>query len=91
MTKPRTRYLLSILFAVLAATAPARAYSSRSYASVGNSSAAGVGVFALLARWLHVDLIAAALSGIAVTFGFRLLAIWFDWKTRPVLQPPSIS
>jgi uncharacterized membrane protein YeiH len=55
------------------------------------ASLAGVVSFAVLARWVHVPLIPAALTGIAVTFGLRLLAISFNWKTRPVLQPPSIS
>jgi uncharacterized membrane protein YeiH len=55
------------------------------------ASLAGVVSFAVLARWVHVPLIPAALAGISVTFGLRLLAISFNWKTRPVLQPPSIS
>jgi uncharacterized membrane protein YeiH len=55
------------------------------------ASLAGVSAFAALARWCHVPLTAAALSGIAVTFGLRVLAISFNWKTKPVLQPPSFS
>jgi len=55
------------------------------------ASLAGVVSFAVLARWCHFNLVASALSAIAITFGLRLLAIWFDWKTSPVLQPPSTS
>lgn len=55
------------------------------------ASLAGVLTLVVLARWVHVPITVAAISAIAVTFGFRVLAIWFDWKTRPVLQPPSIS
>lgn len=55
------------------------------------ASLAGVCAFAAVARWLHVPLMAAALTGIGVTFGLRLLAISFNWKTKSVLQPPSIS
>ncbi|MFN0127247.1 MAG: trimeric intracellular cation channel family protein [Verrucomicrobiales bacterium] len=55
------------------------------------ASLAGISAFAALARWFHVPLTAAAISAITITFGLRLLAIWFDWKTRPVLQPPSVS
>ena len=52
------------------------------------ASLAGVCAVRGLARWLHVPLLSAALAGIAVTFGLRLLAISFNWKTKSVLQPP---
>lgn len=55
------------------------------------ASLAGVCAFAAAARWLPVPLMTAAMTGIAVTFGLRLLAISFNWKTKSVLQPPSIS
>jgi uncharacterized membrane protein YeiH len=53
------------------------------------ASLAGVCSFAMLARWCHVPLLPAAIAGIAVTFVLRLLAISLNWKTKPVLQPPS--
>jgi len=55
------------------------------------ASVAGVWSFALLASWAHLPLVVAALMAIAITFGLRVLAISFDWKTRAVLKPPSIS
>ncbi len=55
------------------------------------ASLAGIWTFAVLARWVNVPVTAAAIAAITVTFALRLLAISFDWKTRPVLKPPSIS
>jgi uncharacterized membrane protein YeiH len=55
------------------------------------ASLAGVSTFAALVRWCHVSLTAAAAAATGVTFGLRLLAISFNWKTKALLQPPSIS
>jgi len=48
------------------------------------ASVLGVSVFTLLASFWHARVVPAALCGIAVTFIVRLLAILFDWKTKPL-------
>ncbi len=55
------------------------------------ASLAGICTFASLALWFHVPPTHAAISGILVTFGLRLLAISLNWKTRSILEPPPIS
>src|SRR3954462_5264578 len=46
------------------------------------ASLLGVAGFALLAFVLHAPLVPSAILAMAITFVFRLLAIFFDWKTR---------
>lgn len=53
------------------------------------ASLLGVSVFMLLALFFRFPLVPSAISAIAITFVFRLLAIFFDWKTRSVLPPPG--
>jgi uncharacterized membrane protein YeiH len=53
------------------------------------ASLLGVSGFGLLTRFFHVPLVVSAISAIAITFVFRLLAIFFDWKTRSVMPPPA--
>ena len=48
------------------------------------ASLLGVSAFMLSAAFLHVQVLPAAIIGIAITFIFRLLAILFDWQTRSV-------
>jgi uncharacterized membrane protein YeiH len=52
------------------------------------ASLLGVSGFGLLTRFFHVPLVVSAISAIAITFVFRLLAVFFDWKTRSVMPPP---
>jgi len=53
------------------------------------ASLLGVSGFMLLALFFRFPLVPSAISAIAITFIFRLLAIFFDWKTRSVLPPPG--
>jgi uncharacterized membrane protein YeiH len=53
------------------------------------ASLLGVAGFALLAGYLRFPLVPSAIAAIAITFVFRMLAIFFDWKTRPVLPNSS--
>jgi uncharacterized membrane protein YeiH len=48
----------------------------------------GVAEFMLTTTYAHAPIVPAAISAIAITFIFRLLAIFFDWRTRPVMRPP---
>jgi uncharacterized membrane protein YeiH len=52
------------------------------------ASLLGVIGFALLAVYFRVPVVPSAIAAIAITFVFRLLAIFFDWKTRSVVRPP---
>jgi uncharacterized membrane protein YeiH len=52
------------------------------------ASVLGVGAFALLAHFFHAPLLPSAIVAIAITFVFRLLAIFFDWKTHSIKRPP---
>ncbi len=52
------------------------------------ASLLGVSGFALLTTFFRVPVVPSAVAAIAITFIFRLLAIFFDWKTKPVLRPP---
>ena len=49
------------------------------------ASVLGVSFFMLSAIFFELPLVPCAISAIAITFVFRLLAILFDWKTRSVL------
>jgi len=54
------------------------------------ASVLGVSAFALMTVYLRLPLLPSAISAIAITFIFRMLAVYFDWKTSPVLRhPPS--
>jgi len=55
------------------------------------ASLLGVVGFALLAVYFRVPVVPSAIAAIAITFVFRLLAIFFDWKTRSVVRPPPPS
>lgn len=48
----------------------------------------GVAEFMLVTTYTHAPIVPVAISAMAITFVFRLLAIFFDWRTRPVMQPP---
>ena len=49
----------------------------------------GCVLFVTLALQLHMDVTPAALTAIAATFLFRVLAIHFNWKTSPVWDEPN--
>jgi len=53
------------------------------------ASLLGVAGFTLLAFVFRAPVLPSAIVAIAITFVFRLLAIFFDWKTRSVLRPPG--
>ena len=57
------------------------------------ASLLGVAGFACLTGFFRVPLVPSAIAAIAITFVFRLLAIFFDWRTRSVLPalPPINS
>lgn len=48
----------------------------------------GVAEFMLVTTYAHAPILPVAISAIAITFVFRLLAIFFDWRTQPVMPPP---
>ncbi|MGH7938230.1 MAG: trimeric intracellular cation channel family protein [Bryobacteraceae bacterium] len=48
----------------------------------------GVAEFMLVTTYAYAPIVPAALSAIAITFLFRLLALFFDWRTRPIMRPP---
>jgi uncharacterized membrane protein YeiH len=52
------------------------------------ASLVGVAEFMVLTTYVHAPIVPVAISAIAITFVFRLLAIVFDWRTRAVLRPP---
>jgi uncharacterized membrane protein YeiH len=49
------------------------------------ASLLGVCGFALLTVYFRVPLLTAAIVAMAITFILRVLAIYFDWKTRSIL------
>jgi len=51
------------------------------------ASLLGVCGFALFARYFYIPLVPSATLAIALTFVIRLLSIYFNWKTRPVMRP----
>lgn len=53
------------------------------------ASLLGVSSFAVFTLALHIPLVMSAFMAIGITFVLRLLAIFFDWKTSPVLPPPT--
>ena len=48
----------------------------------------GVAEFMLVTIYVHGPIVPVAISAMMITFVFRLLAIFFNWRTRPVMQPP---
>jgi uncharacterized membrane protein YeiH len=50
------------------------------------ASLLGVSGFALLTVYFRVPLVPSAIVAIGITFVLRVLAIFFDWKTRSVLK-----
>jgi uncharacterized membrane protein YeiH len=52
------------------------------------ASVLGVAGFTLLAFTFRAPLLPSAISAMAITFVFRLLAIIFDWQTKPVRRLP---
>src|SRR5436190_2609385 len=52
------------------------------------ASVLGVGGFALLVIVFGAPVVPSAITAIAITFVFRLLGIFFDWKTTSVIRPP---
>ncbi len=55
------------------------------------ASLLGVSGFMLLAVFFRFPLVPSAISAIAITFLFRLLAILFDWKTKSIMRPPPFD
>jgi len=55
------------------------------------ASLLGVSGFMLSVVFFGFPLVPSAISAIAITFVFRLLAIFFDWKTRSVISPSRPS
>jgi len=51
------------------------------------ASLLGVAGFAVLLTVVHAPAVPSAIAAIAITFIFRLLAIFFDWKTTSVIRP----
>src|SRR3954447_10199627 len=51
------------------------------------ASVLGVGGFTVLTVYCRFPVVSSAILAIVVTFVLRLLAIFFDWKTRSVLRP----
>ena len=52
------------------------------------ASVLGVTEFMLATTYFRAPIVPVAISAIAITFVFRLLAIFFDWRTKPVMRPP---
>ena len=48
----------------------------------------GVAEFMLVTTYAQAPILPVAISAMAITFVFRLLAIFFDWRTQPVMKPP---
>ena len=53
------------------------------------ASLLGVAGFVLLAAYFRLPLVLSALSGIAITFIFRLMAMHFNWNTKSILHKSS--
>ncbi len=49
----------------------------------------GVAGFALFTIYLRCPILPSAIAAIAITSTLRVLAIFFDWKTRPIVAPPA--
>ncbi len=68
---------------VLTAREPLIFKPSQYYAA---TSLAGCIVFVALALWLELDAVMAAFIAIFLTFFLRALTMWFDWKTKPLID-----
>ena len=68
---------------VLTAREPLIFKPSQYYAA---TSLAGCIVFVALALWLEQDAVMAAFIAIFLTFFLRALTMWFDWKTKPLID-----
>jgi uncharacterized membrane protein YeiH len=68
---------------VLTAREPLIFKPSQYYAA---TSLAGCIVFVALALWLGQDAVMAAFIAIFLTFFLRTLTMWFDWKTKPLID-----
>jgi uncharacterized membrane protein YeiH len=68
---------------VLTAREPLIFKPSQYYAA---TSLAGCIVFVALALWLGQDAAIAAFIAIFLTFFLRALTMWFDWKTKPLID-----
>jgi uncharacterized membrane protein YeiH len=68
---------------VLTAREPLIFKPSQYYAA---TSLAGCTVFVALALWLALDAVMAAFIAIFLTFFLRALTMWFDWKTKPLID-----
>lgn len=55
------------------------------------ASLLGVGGFVLFANFFRAPLVPSASAAISITFVFRLLAIFFDWRTHSVMRPPPFN
>ena len=53
------------------------------------ASLLGVAEFTILAFVFQAPLLPSAISAMAITFVFRLLAIFFNWQTKSVMRPPT--
>jgi uncharacterized membrane protein YeiH len=68
---------------VLTAREPLIFKPSQYYAA---TSLAGCIVFVALALWLEQSAVTAAFIAIFLTFFLRTLTMWFDWKTKPLID-----
>ena len=68
---------------VLTAREPLIFKPSQYYAA---TSLAGCLVFVALALWLGKSAVTAAFIAIFLTFFLRTLTMWFDWKTKPLID-----
>jgi len=68
---------------VLTAREPLIFKPSQYYAA---TSLAGCTAFVTLALWLEQSAVTAAFIAIFLTFFLRTLTMWFDWKTKPLID-----
>jgi uncharacterized membrane protein YeiH len=68
---------------VLTAREPLIFKPSQYYAA---TSLAGCTIFVALALWLGQSAVTAAFIAIFLTFSLRVLTMWFDWKTKPLID-----
>ncbi len=68
---------------VLTAREPLIFKPSQYYAA---TSLTGCTIFVALALWLGQSAVTAAFIAIFLTFSLRALTMWFDWKTKPLID-----
>jgi uncharacterized membrane protein YeiH len=68
---------------VLTAREPLIFKPSQYYAA---TSLAGCIIFVAIALWLGQSAVTAAFTAIFLTFFLRTLTMWFDWKTKPLID-----